>query len=219
MYIENHIKHYFGRHFINSNTVGSRVGRSRGYKLRSIGEKTPKLSYMCAFHGVKWIPRRARRCCPSAPWFLAVFFPFVAIAEFKNRHSRSSGVWVVNRSGWGCPATCWHAQAHSLQVKNSCKNSGVNSLLFHFPEDRAFEVKPWEESSFLWRIGRFFYDQPQMFLEPSGISDSGAFSQSTFSDLQSEEDKGNYQFVVVVASLNYTYSCISPWRSCMTLWW
>ena len=174
---------------------------------------------MCAFHVVKWIPRRARRCCPSAPWFLAVFFPFVAIAEFKNRHSRSSGVWVVNRSGWGCPATCWHAQAHSLQVKNSCKNSGVNSLLFHFPEDRAFEVKPWEESSFLWRIGRFFYDQPQMFLEPSGISDSGAFSQSTFSDLQSEEDKGNYQFVVVVASLNYTYSCISPWRSCMTLWW
>ena len=45
---------------------------------------------------------------------------------------------------------------------------------------------------------RFFYDQPQMFLEPSGISDSGAFSQSTFSELQSEEDKGNYQFVVVV---------------------
>ena len=45
---------------------------------------------------------------------------------------------------------------------------------------------------------RFLYDQPQMFLEPSGISDSGAFSQSTFSELQSEEDKGNYQFVVVV---------------------
>ena len=67
---------------------------------------------------------------------------------------------------------------------------------------------------------RFFYDQPQMFLEPSGISDSGAFTQSTFSELQSEEDKGNYQFVVVVvvvvASLNYTYSCRSPWRSCMT---
>ena len=60
-----------------------------------------------------------------------------------------------------------------------------------------------------------------MFLELSGISDSGAFSQSTFSELQSEEDKGNYQFVVVVvvviASLNYTYSCSSPWRSCMTL--
>ena len=85
----------------------------------------------------------------------------------------------------------------------------------------------------MWKIERFFYDQPQMFLEPSGISDSGAFSQSTFSELQSEEDKGNYQFVVVVvffvfvlvvvvavvvvASLNYTYSCISPWRSCMTL--
>ena len=76
----------------------------------------------------------------------------------------------------------------------------------------------------MWKIERFFYDQPQMFLEPSGTSDSGAFSQSTFSELQSEEDKGNYQFVVgvgvgvvVVASLNYTYSCISPWRSCMTL--
>ena len=83
----------------------------------------------------------------------------------------------------------------------------------------------------MWKIERFFYDQPQMFLEPSEISDSGAFSQSTFSELQSEEDKGNYQFVVVfvvfvlvvvvavvvVASLNYTYSCISPWRSCMTL--
>ena len=75
----------------------------------------------------------------------------------------------------------------------------------------------------MWKIERFFYDQPQMFLEPSGISDSGAFSQSTFSELQSEEDKGNYQFVVVVvvvvvvASLNYTYSCISPWRSFMTL--
>ena len=81
----------------------------------------------------------------------------------------------------------------------------------------------------MWKIERFFYDQPQMFLEPSGISDSGAFSQSTFSELQSEEDKGNYRFVVVVvvvvvvvavvvvASLNYTYSCISPWRSCMTL--
>ena len=63
---------------------------------------------------------------------------------------------------------------------------------------------------------RFLFDQPQMFLEPSGISDSGAFSQSTFSELQSEEDKGNYQFVVVVASLNYTYSCTSLWRSCMT---
>ena len=70
----------------------------------------------------------------------------------------------------------------------------------------------------MWKIERFFYDQPQMFLEPSGKSDSGAFSQSTFFELQSEEDKGNYLFVVVVvASLNYTYSCISPWRSCMTL--
>ena len=73
----------------------------------------------------------------------------------------------------------------------------------------------------MWKIERFFYDQPQMFLEPSGISDSGAFSQSTFSELQSEEDKGNYLFVVVVvvvvvASLNNTYSCTSPWRSCMT---
>ena len=73
----------------------------------------------------------------------------------------------------------------------------------------------------MWKIERFFYDQPQMFLEPSGISDSGAFSQSTFSELQSEEDKGNYQFVVVVAvvvvaSLNYTYSCTSQWRSGMT---
>ena len=76
----------------------------------------------------------------------------------------------------------------------------------------------------MWKIERFFYDQPQMFLEPSGISDSGAFSQSTFSELQSEEDKGNYQFVVVVvvvavvvvASLNYTYSCTPPWWSCMT---
>ena len=79
---------------------------------------------------------------------------------------------------------------------------------------------------------RFLYDQPQMFLEPSGISDSGVFSQSTFSELQSEEDKGNYQFVVVVvfvvfvlvvvvavvvvASLNYTFSCTPPWWSCMT---
>ena len=75
----------------------------------------------------------------------------------------------------------------------------------------------------MWKIQRFFYDQPHMFLEPSGISDSGAFSQSTFSELQSEEDKGNYQFVVVVvvavvvvASLNYTYSCTPPWWSCMT---
>ena len=83
----------------------------------------------------------------------------------------------------------------------------------------------------MWKIERFFYDQPQMFLEPSGKSDSGAFSQSTFFELQSEEDKGNYQFVVVVvfvlvvvvvvavvvvASLNNTYSCTLPWRSCMT---
>ena len=84
----------------------------------------------------------------------------------------------------------------------------------------------------MWKMERFLYDQPQMFLEPSGISDSGVFSQSTFSELQSEEDKGNYQFVVVVvfvvfvlvvvvavvvvASLNYTYSCTPPWWSCMT---
>ena len=68
----------------------------------------------------------------------------------------------------------------------------------------------------MWKIERFFYDQPQMFLEPSGKSDSGAFSQSTFFELQSEDDKGNYQFVVVVASLNYTYSFTPPWRSCMT---
>ena len=73
----------------------------------------------------------------------------------------------------------------------------------------------------MWKMERFLYDQPQMFLEPSGISDSGAFSQSAFSELQSEEDKGNYQFVVVVVvvvavSLSYTYSCSSPWRSCMT---
>ena len=97
-----------------------------------------------------------------------------------------------------------------------------------FPEDRAFEVTQWEKSTFVWKMERFLYDQPQMFLEPSGISDSGAFSQSTFSELQSEEDKGNYQFVVVVfvvvvvvavvvvASLNYTYSCTPPWWSCMT---
>ena len=50
----------------------------------------------------------------------------------------------------------------------------------------------------MWKMERFLFDQPQMFLEPSGISDSGVFSQSTFSELQSEEDKGNYQFVVVV---------------------
>ena len=76
----------------------------------------------------------------------------------------------------------------------------------------------------MWKMERFFYDQPQMFLEPSGISDSGAFSQSTFSELQSEEDIGNYRFavvvvvvaVVVVASLNYTYSCTPPWWSCIT---
>ena len=73
----------------------------------------------------------------------------------------------------------------------------------------------------MWKIERFFNDQLQMFFEPSGISDSGAFSLSTFSELQSEEDKGNYRFVVVVvvfvvASLNYTYSCTPPWRSCMT---
>ena len=72
----------------------------------------------------------------------------------------------------------------------------------------------------MWKIERFLYDQPQTFLEPLGISDSGAFSQSMFSELRSEEDKGNYQsvvvVVVVVASLNYTYSCTSPWRSCMT---
>ena len=84
----------------------------------------------------------------------------------------------------------------------------------------------------MWKMERFLYDQPQMFLEPSGISDSGVFSQSTFSELQNEEDKGNYQFVVVVvfvvfvlvvvvavvvvASLNYTYSCTLPWWSCMT---
>ena len=74
----------------------------------------------------------------------------------------------------------------------------------------------------MWKIQRFLYDQPQMFLEPSGISDSGAFSQNTFFELQSEEDKGNYQFVVVVvlvvvvAILSYTISCISPWWSCMT---
>ena len=74
----------------------------------------------------------------------------------------------------------------------------------------------------MWKIERFFYDQPQVFLEPSGKSDSGAFSQSTSFELQSEEDKGNYQFVVVVvvvvvvASLNNTYSCTPPWRSCMT---
>ena len=84
----------------------------------------------------------------------------------------------------------------------------------------------------MWKMETFFNDQLQMFFEPSEISDSGAFSQSTFSELQSEEDKGNYQFVVVVvfvvfvlvvvvvvfvvASLNYTYSCTPPWRSCMT---
>ena len=44
----------------------------------------------------------------------------------------------------------------------------------------------------MWKIERFFNDQPQMFLEPSGNSDSGAFSLSTFFELQSEEDKGNY---------------------------
>ena len=52
--------------------------------------------------------------------------------------------------------------------------------------------------AFVWKMQRFLSDQPQMFLEPSEISDSNAFSQSTFSELQSEEDKGNYQFVVVV---------------------
>ena len=105
--IENHIKHYFGRHFINSNTVGSRACRSTRYKLWSIGEKAPKLWHVCF------------------PWFLvgqgdvvpvlrAVLFPFVAITEFKSRHSRSRGVSVVNRSGPGFQATCWHTQAHSL---------------------------------------------------------------------------------------------------------
>ena len=65
----------------------------------------------------------------------------------------------------------------------------------------------------MWKIERFSYDQPQMFPEPSGKSDSGAISQSTFSELQSKEEKGNYRFVVVavvvVASFNYTYSCMS----------
>ena len=53
----------------------------------------------------------------------------------------------------------------------------------------------------MWKIERFFYDQPQMFLEPSGKSDSGAFSQSTFSELQSEEDKGNYPLLMLLLLL------------------
>ena len=44
----------------------------------------------------------------------------------------------------------------------------------------------------MWKIERFLNDQPQMFLEPSGNSDSGAFSPIPFFELQSEEDKGNY---------------------------
>ena len=58
----------------------------------------------------------------------------------------------------------------------------------------------------MWKMQRFFNDQPHVFLEPSGISDSGAFSQSTFSEPQSEEDKGNYHFVVVVVA--------SYWGAC-----
>ena len=130
---------------------------------------------------------------------------------------------MVNRSGRGLQQIVGTLKQTHYTSKNGCENSCVNPLIaLHFPEDRAFEVKQWETSTFMWKIERFFYDQPQMFLEPSGISDSGAFSQSTFSELQSEEDKGNYQFVVVVvgvvvvASLNNTYSCTSPWWSCMT---
>ena len=122
---------------------------------------------------------------------------------------------MVNRSERGLQQIVGTLKQTHYTSKNGCENSCVNPLTaLHFPEDRAFEVKQWEKSTFMWKIERFFYDQPQMFLEPSGISDSGAFSQSTFSELQSEEDKGNYRFVVVfVASLKYTYSCTSPWQS------
>ena len=53
MCIENHIKHYFGRHFINSNTVGSRAGRSYRAQTLIHWRESAKLSYMCAFHSVK----------------------------------------------------------------------------------------------------------------------------------------------------------------------
>ena len=44
----------------------------------------------------------------------------------------------------------------------------------------------------MWKIDKYFDDQPEMFREPTEMSDSGVSSQSTFSGLQSEEGEGNY---------------------------
>lgn len=67
----------------------------------------------------------------------------------------------------------------------------------------------------MWKVERWNTESPsdeaQMILEPLEISDSGVSSQSAFSELQSEGDKGSCQcfVVVVVYSFNYPGSCTS----------
>ena len=58
------------------------------------------------------------------------------------------------------------------------------------------EVKQWERSAFVWKMGKYLENLPEPFRESSEMSDSGVSTQSVFSELQSEEGKGDYYLFI-----------------------
>ena len=110
--------------------MGSRAGRLRP-KLQGANFDPLAGKRMCAFHGVKWFPRRAinKVMLSQCSVVSCCLLPLPCYRWILNRHSHSSGVSVVNRSGRGFPATSWYTHYTS---KNSRENSCVNPLLFIF---------------------------------------------------------------------------------------
>ena len=130
MCIESHVKHYFGRHFINANTVGSRAGRS--YRLQTLirhWRESASIKLHVCFSRCKMNSLPGKAMLSHCSVVSCCLLPLPCYRWILNRHSHSSGVSVVNRSGRGFPATSWYTHYTS---KNSRENSCVNPLLFIF---------------------------------------------------------------------------------------
>ena len=87
MCIENHIKHYFGRHFINSNTVGSRAGRSYRAQTLIHWRESAKIKLHVCFPRCKMNSTQGKAMLSLCSVVSCCLLPLPSNRWILNRHS------------------------------------------------------------------------------------------------------------------------------------
>ena len=87
MCIENHIKHYFGRHFINSNTVGSRAGRSYRAQTLIHWRESAKIKLHVCFPRCKMNSSQGKAMLSLCSVVSCCLLPLPSYRWILNRHS------------------------------------------------------------------------------------------------------------------------------------